>query len=218
MATPSAGSLVAPQTYFPGLSSEDATKKTLAASRATSSQAATSLFNTGTDLTAQGTAGIAPIMDRLLKILKGDSASLDFATQPEQTSVLRQYDTARRSSAQFGTRGGGSASANIEGRNQEASDLATTRSKAVSDASGQLSQLMTSLLQVGTSTQASGLQGLLQGVESLLQERGIDLNDQAQSRSFWGSVGKAAAEIALYAATPATGGASAVAATALLAS
>jgi hypothetical protein len=154
--------------------------------------AAGSLINQGNALTGAGAAGLAPLMQRLMKLLSGNSNAVDEATKPQVTSVLRQYDTARRNSAQFAPRGGGSTSANLQSRTQEASDISNVKSQAVTDAGTQLQGLVTQLLGIGGQEQAAGSNDLVSLVQTALQGK-------AQTAAEWSAIGQGVGTIAMLA-------------------
>jgi hypothetical protein len=146
------------------------------------SSAAGSLLTTGSSLTRQGSEGLAPVFDRLTKLLSGNSSAIDSATQPEVASVLRQYDTARRNSSEFAPRGGGKTSAMVSSNAQEASDISQTKNKAVNDASTQLAQLASTLTGQGISASEGGTAGLMNLVQSAL-------SGEQLSTEKWGMLG-----------------------------
>lgn len=149
---------------------------------AAASSASSGLLSTGKSLTNTGAAGLQPVFDRLMKLLSGDPTAVGEATKPEVTSILRQYDTAKKNTAEFAPRGGGKTSALTAAGAQEASDIANTKSKAVSDASTQLGQLAATVTGQGVSASEAGTQGLMNLVQSALQGEQL-------SSEMWSSLG-----------------------------
>ena len=175
---------------------------------AAESSVAGNLLQTGSGLQAQGQTAIQPVLDHLTKLLSGNPTDVNQATQPQVASVLKQYDTARRTNAEFAPRGGGTTSANNTGRAQEASDIATTKNTAINNASTTLGQLATTLTGMGIQASEAGLQGFSDLVKSALA-------GEAQSSSNWSAIGHGIGMIASIALAAPTGGASLLALPAL---
>ncbi len=133
-----------------------------------------------------------PILDRLMKILSGDPSAVDTAVAPQVRGVIDQYDTARKNTAEFSPRGGGSNAVQAGSRVNEAADIAGVKSNAIKDAIAQLSQLGSTELSAGTTQQAEGLQGLLQTLQGALQGK-------AQDAQLWSDVGSAVGTFAMLA-------------------
>jgi len=158
-----------------------------------------SLLKRGKELTGGGMAALGPAISRLMKLLSGNEALIDQAIAPEAKGVISQYDTARRSIAEFGGRGAGTASTLAESRFREAGDLSSLRFGATKQATDQLTSIAELLLGAGNRMEAEGTSGLA----NLLQNA---LAGEAQTREMWMGIGKLAGAAAL---TYFTGGAAA---------
>lgn len=137
------------------------------------------LLNTGASLETQGQTGLQPVLTRLMSLLSGDPTQIDQATRPQTTAVIKQYDTAKKNSAQFAPRGGGQTSANIAAGAQEASDIGNVKSQAVTDASTQLGQIASAITGQGVQASEAGTAALGGLVQSALQ--GEKLSDDQWS-------------------------------------
>lgn len=149
-----------------------------------------SLLTRGKELTGGGMAALGPVISKLMKLLSGDAALIDQSIAPELKGVISQYDTARRSIAEFGGRGAGTASTLAESRFKEAGDIASLRFGATRQATDQLTQIAQLLLGAGSQMESQGTQG----IANLLQNA---LAGEAQTRETWMSIGKIAGAAAL---------------------
>jgi len=149
----------------------------------------TQMQNSGLDLMQMGQQGLHPVFQKLLQLLSGDENAVNEAVLPQTRGVLDQYDTARKAIAQFTPRGGGQASALTKSRFDASSDIAGIKSKAISSAIGELSQLGTQLLSVGTEQQKVSLGSMFNLLESAKQ-------DEHATREMWGKIGIVAGRLA----------------------
>lgn len=132
---------------------------------------ARALGQTGKDLTAQGMESLGPAQAYFAQLLSGNPADVMSATAPERRRVIDQYDTARRSAAQFTPRGGGQASTQQESRSREAGDLATLGADARRGAAGAAASIGLSETQAGLSAQERSTQQLAQMLEPLFKQQ-----------------------------------------------
>lgn len=123
---------------------------------------------------AQGQADIGPVLKYFKALASGDSASVLAATQPERARVTDQYDSARRSAAQFTPRGGGQASTQQESRAKEASDLGNITAGARKDALQGLTGIGLSEQQSGLSTEQAAQNSLAQVLSPLFNQEQSD--------------------------------------------
>lgn len=136
------------------------------------------LFTGGQQLSEEGKAAIAPVLNYLKSVAGGDQAALDVATAPERRRVIDQYDTAKQSLL-TGPRSGGTASAALGLEANKAGDLASliaqARRSGVTDL-GQLSQFIMSLAQgqktAGVSTTANATELYNQLAQQTAQRQG----------------------------------------------
>ena len=146
---------------------------------------------------AQGLQEMAPSLDYLTKLVKGDSADTDQALQPQVDQIKSSFDQARKLISTQG-RGGGKSTLEAELPFDQAKTIANTKAQARTAAVGQLSQLSAQLAQLGLGQEGVGLSqegvglGESQLGASLLGEsaniglgvRGQDFTQQAQTQQF----------------------------------
>lgn len=144
---------------------------------------ASNLGATGAGLVGQGQAALGPVLQQLMQIIQGNQTAVDTALAPQESSIISQYDTARRAIANFTPRGGGQTSALAGSRIAEAGKISDLRSSARTSAIGELASIGGTELSAGTSLESTGLQGLLASLQSAITERG-------QNLSFFGDLGK----------------------------
>ena len=136
---------------------------------------------TGKGLAQQGEAALAPALKYFQDLLSGNPADIEAATAPQRRRVIDQYDTARKSSAEFTPRGGGQASAQMESRAREASDLATVGASARDNAANTVSSLGKGLLDSGISAEQEATNQLAQVLGPLFQQQQADQQSTAQT-------------------------------------
>ncbi len=153
--------------------------------KATSSQ-----LSQGSDLTSSGLAAFAPIISRLQKIVSGDASEIDQEAAPEISGVKSSYQSARDAITNFTPRGGWLASSMAANRTGEASDIAKVRASVRSGAQSDLEKIAGGLLSTGTNEQTSAIGNFGNLLSAGMQQ-------QQSNRSFWGSIGSAAAGIAM---------------------
>jgi hypothetical protein len=128
----------------------------------------------GAKLAAEGADALQGPLKYWSDLLSGDPNASMAATAPERRRIIDQYDTARRSSAQFTPRGGGQASTQMESRAQEAGDLATVGATARENAASALGSLGLNQQQVGLTMQQQAQQQLAQVLGPLMQQQRAD--------------------------------------------
>ncbi len=97
----------------------------------------------------EGADILGPVSKYLKDVTGGSRQALLGATAPERQRIIDQYDTAKRSIAEFAPRGGGQASAMAHVLTREASDLATTTANARTQGFAAAATLGTTLRQLG---------------------------------------------------------------------
>jgi hypothetical protein len=78
----------------------------------------------------QGASVLNPALEYLRKVVSGDRQELLAATMPERRRVIDQYDAAKKATAEFAPRGGGTAGAMADLNARQAGDLAATTALA----------------------------------------------------------------------------------------
>jgi hypothetical protein len=137
------------------------------------------LFGTGTD-------ALGPVLKYFQALSSGDPSAALAATQPQRGRVIDQYDAARKSAGQFGPRGGGGASSELELRGKEAGQLADTTSQARSEGATQLASLGKDITQQGLSAEETANQQMASVLQPLLEQQ----KQHAESTGgFWKGLG-----------------------------
>lgn len=150
----------------------------------------------------QGVSSMAPALDYLTRLVKGDSADTDQALQPQVDAIKGSFDQARKLIATQG-RGGGKSELLAEAPFEEAKTIANTKSSARTAAVSQLSQLSNQLAQLGLSQESVGLgqEGVALGESGLGAQllgesagiasttRGQDFSQQAALQNMLGNLG-----------------------------
>ncbi len=100
-------------------------------------------------------------------------------TQVDRGRVIDQYDTARRSAAEFGPRGsGGGTAASAMSRISQANELSDITAGARSDAATQGAGVAAQLAQLGLSEEQLASMDLGQLIQAILGSRSLDQGDQ----------------------------------------
>ena len=149
----------------------------------------------GEQSSAMGTDALAPVMKYLQSILGGDPQALMAATQPERGRVIDQYDTARRSAAEFGPRGGGTTSALAKSRFDQAASLADITSTARREAVATEGELGVQLKSLGLSAEGLASTDLNSIINAVLNKQYLDVQKRGQNAALLGDVGTAAGSI-----------------------
>lgn len=162
----------------------DDVSKALANLQKTASQA----NQVGIDATAQGSDLFRSVVPYIKALAGGDQAALNLATMPERRRVIDQYDTARKSIAEFTPRGGGQATAMSNLRGQEAGDLAGLFAGAQKEGVSAATDIGHVLSSLGLS--AEGMSAQTQAaIAQILQKQ------QENKAAGWSGFGKAIGEI-----------------------
>jgi hypothetical protein len=149
----------------------------------------------GQATSAEGDTALSPAMNYLKSILSGDPSAMLAATQPERGRVIDQYDTARRNTAAFGPRGGGTTGALAGSRFQQASSLSDITSGARRDAVKSETELGVNLKQLGLSQEALATQDLGTVINSILSTQELGIQKRGQTTAMLGGFGEAAGSI-----------------------
>lgn len=132
------------------------------------------LHQTGANLVGTGGEALSPVLNYFKALVSGDPTAVLQAAGPERARVMDQYDTARRSNAEFSPRGGGQASASMQSRMAEARDLASTTNAIRSNAATQLSGIGQTAISQGLTAESAATQALAQVLGPLLSQRNSD--------------------------------------------
>ena len=122
-------------------------------------------------LAASGAADLNPVLKYFKDLVSGNPTDVLNATTPQRRRVIDQYDTARRSSAQFTPRGGGSASAQQESRAREAGDIASLTSDTQANAATALGALGENERNAGLTAEQQAQQALASALGPLMQQQ-----------------------------------------------
>ena len=125
----------------------------------------------GMQTTASGTSAMAPGLDYLTRLVKGDQADVNQAIAPEEQRLNDQY-SAIRNMISSGPRGGGKEAALAAAPYQKADTEAGLISQKRQAAAGELGQEASTLAGIGLEESQLGLGVGSQG----LQESGLGLN------------------------------------------
>lgn len=136
----------------------------------------------GKQLSGMGADALAPVLDYFKKVLGNDPSAIMQATQPQRGRVIDQYDTARKSIANFAPRGGGSSEAYAGSYVSEGQDLSALTSQARTEATGQAAQLGTALEGLGLSAQQLQSADLNTIIQAILSKQGLDLIKSGQNK------------------------------------
>ena len=132
---------------------------------------AAGLKKTGTDLTAQGSSGMAAALKYFQALASGDPSQALAATQPQRGRVIDQYDAARRSASQFTPRGGGQASTEQASRASEAGQLADTTAAARSEGAKEAAAVGGTMTQQGLSAEEQSINAMVSTLQPLIQQQ-----------------------------------------------
>jgi hypothetical protein len=150
---------------------------------------ASQLQGQGSSLFSAGTDALGPAMNYFKALASGDPSQALAATQPQRGRVIDQYDAARRSAGQFGARGGGQASSELESRSKEAGQLADITSQARSEGASKLAELGSDVTKTGLSAEESANKALADTLGPLLEQQ---KQANQSSGGFWKGLGELA--------------------------
>lgn len=143
----------------------------------------------GKELFGTGTDALGPALQYFKSLASGDPSAALAATQPQRGRVMDQYDAARRSAGQFGPRGGGTSSAQLELRGKEAGQLADTTAAARSEGAKELATLGSDITGKGLSAEESANQQMASVLQPLLEQQ---KQHQESTGGFWKGLGELA--------------------------
>jgi len=127
-------------------------------------------------LSGMSSEALAPVLDYFKKILGNDPSAMLSATAPQRGRVIDQYDTARKSIANFAPRGGGSSEALANSYVTEGQDLSALTSTARNEAVGQSAQLGTQLKALGLSADQLASADLNTIINAILNQQNLEGN------------------------------------------
>ncbi len=139
------------------------------------------LSGQGQDLVSQGGGGLNQVMAYLQKLAGGDASAIMDATKASRGRVIDQYDSAKRSVANFTPRGGGSAAAIGDLETGKANQLSDILSSKQDEAVGQLSATSQALTGLGLSAEQLATGDLNTIINAILAQKSLDLAKRGQN-------------------------------------
>lgn len=146
------------------------------------------LLGKGQGTVTEGTNAMAPTLDFLTRLTKGDQGDVTQAAQPEIDQITQQFDQIRNL-VSLQPRGGGKASVLAESPFKKAGTIQRTEGEMRTGAAGQLGGLASNLAGLGISESGLGL-----------QEKGIEAEAAAQHKTLFERIMSGAGDIAGLAA------------------
>ena len=142
---------------------------------------------TGDKLTTQGTgllnssiSAMDKSTDFFSKLLGGDSDALMRTVQPQVDTILHQYDTAKRSAAEFAPRGGGRNAAMQDADFAEAGDISKLIGGAAPMAADKLRDIAAQFGYIGLGASGQGENATQDAMKNIFQQQGLYLQSQGQ--------------------------------------
>lgn len=151
----------------------------------------TKLSGQGSDLVSKGGQGLNQVMAYLQKLAGGDASAIMDATKASRGRVIDQYDSAKRSVANFTPRGGGSAAAMGDLETGKANQLSDILSSKQDEAVGQLSATSQALTGLGLSAEQLATADLDTIIRTILSQKSLGLAKRGQNMETIGGVGSA---------------------------
>ena len=149
----------------------------------------------GDALNQQGDLAMAPVLQHLQALVRGDEATTLAATKGQRGRVMDQYDAARRAAAQFGPRGGGQQQAIANSYFDQANQLSDITADAQTGAAQQLGQFATQLNAMGLASDQLANADLGTIIQAVLGQQNIEAQKRGQNMDLWGGIGSAAGNI-----------------------
>lgn len=147
------------------------------------------------DLHESGSEALDPVLNYLKGILGDNPAAILDATRGDRGRVIDQYDTARKTIASFGPRGGGTNAALAGSQFDEAQSLADLTSDKRSEAVALSSQLGTALEGLGLSADQLASSDLNSVLNAVLAREGFDVAKRGQNMEALAGIGEAVGQI-----------------------
>jgi len=144
-------------------------------------QSSQRLSTQGQDLTSQGGNAMQQVMAYLQKLAGGDPAAVMDATKQSRGRVIDQYDSAKRSVANFTPRGGGSAAAMGDLETSKANQLSDILSSKQDEAVGQLASVGATTAGLGLSAQQLASSDLETIIRTIMAQKGLDMEKRGQN-------------------------------------
>jgi hypothetical protein len=135
----------------------------------------------GEELVSKGSGGLNQVMAYLQKLASGDPSAVMDATKQARGRVIDQYDSAKRSVANFTPRGGGGAAAMGDLETGKANQLSDILSSKQDEAVGQLSQTSQALTGLGLSAEQLASTDLSTLINTILAQKSLDLTKRGQN-------------------------------------
>lgn len=142
----------------------------------------------GNQLSGMGADALAPVLDYFKKILGNDPSAMMAATAPQRGRVIDQYDTARKSIANFAPRGGGSSEAFANSYVTEGQDLSALTSQARSEAVTGSAQIGETLSGLGLSADQLASGDLNSVIQAILSNKNLGILQSGQNNQLAGGL------------------------------
>lgn len=131
-------------------------------------------------------------LDFFKKLLTGDRKVLEETLSPEITTLHKQYESGRKTAAEFGGRGGGTNAAIAESRFKEAGDVSALVHGARKEGATGLTDIGQILANLGVGEMGGAVSGSSSGASRLSAEREAEAQRRAQTQM---AAGQAAGQI-----------------------
>lgn len=140
-------------------------------------------YGTGQTGYQAGLGALAPTMQYLTQLTKGDQADVSQAIQPEANRIRDSFAAVRNMISQQ-PRGGGKAGVLAEAPYKEQQQISDTAAQARAAAPGQLGQFATQLAGMGIDESQMGLGAEGASLQSALQRRQQNIQETQNNRQF----------------------------------
>lgn len=143
----------------------------------------------------QGTEALGPALQYLTDLAGNDPAARMDATRGDRGRIIDQYDTARKSAATFGARGGATNASVADSYIQQAYQTNDLMGSSRLTAAQALASLGLDVSRLGLSADALATQSLDAIIRAMLGQEGLDVQKRGQTMGMWGDIGQGAGSI-----------------------
>lgn len=150
--------------------------------------------DSGTQAFGSGMEGLQSVLDHYTKLMNGSTGDI-VNSSPETQTVLSQYDAARTSMANLTPRGGMRASQGANLKFKELGDIGNLVQKTRQDATAGAGATAGAITNAGLGEQGMGLQQLMASMQTLLSQRGQNVQSDTANKELAGSLAKSAASL-----------------------
>jgi hypothetical protein len=166
-------------------------------------QSGADTFKTGQSDYGKGMQDFGPSLDYWNSILSGDKSKMESAIAPEKADILSQYRAKRKQLAATGSRSGGTNEAVAQSEFSQAGDVASLLQKLRPQAAKESSGIAAEIAKLGLNESEVGNAQMFATLQSLLQGRGQDVQQDAATMSMIGDIGKGVGSVlAAYISKP----------------